>query len=318
VPGVADMAASGQVVRRPDAGPYGCRPDRPAVFAKQGRPDAIEREARVLAHLHRRGARGAPLAPAPLAWHRAEGVLLVEELAGSSLHDLLGSSEPRDAVLARRLGACLARLHAVAPGRLPQAVDHVPNLELDARQAAELPGALLDLIGMLQRARGLGRAFAELREESPRDVLVHGDAKLDNVVAGPDDRVRLVDFEHAGAGDPAWDLGASTGDYLSRWLLSVRASAAAGLAAWLERATVPRARCTASARAVLAGYEQERPLPDRDRVAACAGIFLMHRAQAWVERYGTLTAKPMLLARCGAHLAVARWAALGPLLEDRP
>jgi transposase-like protein len=120
-----------------------------------------------------------------------------------------------------------------------------------------------------------------------------------------------------GAGDPAWDLGAAAGDYLSRWLLSVRPSAGDGLAAWMHRATVPRGRCAEAARAVLAAYVLARPLPDRDRVAACEGVFLVHRAYAWVERDGALSAKPTLLARGGARLAVGRWAVLGSLLEGR-
>lgn len=177
---------------------------------------------------------------------------------------------------------------------------------------------MLDLIGLLQRSPGLEVALDELGVPAASlTALVHGDLKLDNALADADDLVRLVDFEHGGTGDPAWDLGAAAGDYLSRWLLSARASASESLAAWLHAATIPLPRCTAAARAVLAGYELERSLPDLDRITACAGVFLIHRAQAWVERYGVVSAKPTLLIRFGARLVVGRWALLGCLLEDR-
>lgn len=291
---------------------------RVAAFTKRGQPEAIVREAEILAHVHLLTRGDVALVPAPLAWDRREGRLIVEALDGmSSLHELFASNDRRDTVLARSLGTSLARLHALDPGTFGPAVDYLPRLELNPREAAELPGAILELIGLLQRAHGLEEALDELGAAgASHGVLVHGDLKLDNALADADDAVRLVDFEHAGTGDPAWDLGAAAGDYLSRWLLSVRASASEGLAAWLRAATIPLPRCAVATRATLAAYELERPLPDRNRIAANAGVFLLHRAQAWVERYGVLSAKPTLLARLGARLAVGRWALLGRLLEE--
>jgi aminoglycoside phosphotransferase (APT) family kinase protein len=308
------MALASTSWRRPAAGATA------PAFLKRGRPEAIAREADVLAHVERLTVPGAALAPAVLSCDPHEGVLLVESLDDwSSLHRVFGDDERRDVLLAGALGTCLARLHRLTPGDLAPALEHVPRLELEPREAAELPGAMLELVALLQRMRGLESALEELRAAS-RGALVHGDVKLDNVLAEERDAgaVRLVDFEHAGAGDPAWDVGAAVGDYVSRWLLSLRASAAGGLSAWLDGATIPREHCAAAARSLLTGYQLERPLPDRDTVAACAGVFLIHRAQAWVERYGRLTAKPTLLARCGARIAVGGWRLLGPLLEGRP
>lgn len=66
---------------------------------------------------------------------------------------------------------------------------------------------------VLQRVAGNPRAVAELREARAqwnRTCLIHGDAKLDNVII-PRDRnkgVVLVDWELSGLGDPLWDLAA--------------------------------------------------------------------------------------------------------------
>ena len=181
---------------------------------------------------------------------------------------------------------------------------------------ADLPGETLALIGHLQRTPGLQDDLAQLRASPSERTLVHGDAKLDNVLCGEGNRMLLVDFEHGGIGDPASDAGAPVGDYLSRWLLSVRCRPGESLATWLERAEVPARRCAAAGRELLAGYAAVASAPDLDRVAASAGIFLLHRAQAWIERYGRMGAKATLLARCGAGLVAGRWRALRRILEQ--
>lgn len=92
--------------------------DRGTAFTKRGQPESLAREAGVLAHVHQMTTSDVPLVPAPLAWDRASGLLLVEALHDmSSLHDLFASNPQRDTALARSLGTSLARLHALDPGR---------------------------------------------------------------------------------------------------------------------------------------------------------------------------------------------------------
>jgi aminoglycoside phosphotransferase (APT) family kinase protein len=54
--------------------------------------------------------------------------------------------------------------------------------------------------------RELRRHFAGLRSALRRSCLVHGDLKWDNVVSEGGQGVRVVDWERAAMGDPAWDV----------------------------------------------------------------------------------------------------------------
>jgi aminoglycoside phosphotransferase (APT) family kinase protein len=70
-----------------------------------------------------------------------------------------------------------------------------------------------DLVAGLRRARAAWRPVG----------LIHGDCKLDNVIIADDGTIRLIDWEMARLGDPAWDLAA-----LSHRLLIDQGEGAAG------------------------------------------------------------------------------------------
>lgn len=317
MPGVAEMTADTVVRQRPASGHSIVTIGGEPVFVKRGAPAGLAREATMLRHLQRVRGDLPPLAPVALAFDGCTGRLYLQGLLGwRTLHELFTEDHDEELEHARRLGARLAELHTLDHAGIPPAPSHVPRLELGPLQMADLCGETLALIGHLQRMPGLQHDLARLRATPPERTLVHGDAKLDNVLCGEGDGMVLVDFEHGGAGDPAWDVGAPVGDYLSRWLLSVRCSPGESLGTWLARAEVPAPRCAAAAQELLTGYGAVRPLPDLDRVAASAGIFLLHRAQAWIEHYGRFGAKATLLARCGGGLVGGRQRALERLLEQ--
>ena len=316
MPGVLESVPRSAARRRRASAPAIVTIGRRDVFVKHGDPASLLREATVLRHLERHCAGATPLAPAALACDIPGGRLYTVALPGwQTLHERFDIGAGDDRADACLLGARLAALHALDPAGLSGAADHVPCLDVTPLQAIELCGETLAMIGWLQGVEGLHDRLVELRAGAAEPVVVHGDLKLDNVLRGCGDRLAFVDFEHGGTGDAAWDVGSVVGDYLSRWLLSSRPNANARLTAWLRDAAVPLARCGAATRALLAGYETRRPLPDRDRIAAHAGVFLLHRAQAWIERYGRFGAKASLLARCGSGLIRGRARALAPLLE---
>ncbi|MFB7916297.1 phosphotransferase family protein [Streptomyces sp. NPDC056061] len=118
----------------------------------------------------------------------------------------LGAARTRAAVLG--LVDTLVDLHAVDPqsvglgdfGRPEGFLDRQLRRwgkQLDASRNRELPG-----IDELHTA--LGRTLPD----SPAPTVVHGDYRLDNVLLGPDDRIRAVlDWEMSTLGDPLTDLG---------------------------------------------------------------------------------------------------------------
>ncbi|MFF9349737.1 phosphotransferase family protein [Streptomyces sp. NPDC014734] len=118
----------------------------------------------------------------------------------------LGAARTRAAVLG--LVDTLVDLHAVDPrtvglgdfGRPEGFLERQLRRwgkQLDASRDRELPG-----IDELHAA--LGRTLPD----SPAPTVVHGDYRLDNVLIGPDDRIRAVlDWEMSTLGDPLTDLG---------------------------------------------------------------------------------------------------------------
>ena len=118
----------------------------------------------------------------------------------------LGPERTRAAVLG--LVDTLVDLHAVDPeeaglgdfGRPEGFLDR--QLRRWGKQLAASRGR--DLPGIDELHTALGRRLPG----SPAPTVVHGDYRLDNVLVGPDDRIRAVlDWEMSTLGDPLTDLG---------------------------------------------------------------------------------------------------------------
>jgi len=83
------------------------------------------------------------------------------------------------------------------------------------------------LVRIIQEFVGLREHLDRLREDWRVECLIHGDLKSPNLVLerGPSGRVRralkIVDWELAGFGDAAWDIGSILSDSLALWLLSI-------------------------------------------------------------------------------------------------
>ena len=91
------------------------------------------------------------------------------------------------------------------------------------------PGAGTQLLALLQHYPEFGPLLATLHASWEQACLIHGDLKWENCLYSPtvsDNGValRLVDWEFAGLGDPAWDVGAALQSYLAWWALTVDAA----------------------------------------------------------------------------------------------
>lgn len=128
--------------------------------------------------------------------------LLMERLEGETIarrllrDDAYADARPK---LAREFGRVLARIHAIAPER-------VPGLE-----RVDALGQLTDLyegFGEPRPAIELGlRHLSGNRPPSGGDRLVHGDFRTGNLLIGPDGLRGVLDWELVHRGDPMQDLG---------------------------------------------------------------------------------------------------------------
>jgi aminoglycoside phosphotransferase (APT) family kinase protein len=107
--------------------------------------------------------------------------------------------------------------------------------------------ANLQLIRVVQQFPAFGALLDELWAEWRPLRLVHYDLKWDNLLvvrsgrrARP--RLKIVDWELAGLGDPCWDAGAVFGEYLRCWAGSIPANGEGQPGTLLALARYPLAR----------------------------------------------------------------------------
>ena len=181
------------------------------------------------AALYRRlSAGGAALRRCVPRLHRydAAGALLILEWIedGVDLERHVAARGGCGPALAAALGRALATLHAV--GRDEEALrDDPPWVLALHRPPLEalryLSAGSIELVRRLQADDALCGAFDALRTGWRADVLVHRDVKWANWIAhapaggGRLTQVKLVDWEMAGWGDPAFDVGSALSDFAS-------------------------------------------------------------------------------------------------------
>lgn len=220
------------------------------------------------------------------------------EPSATSMRDHHVRTRRLSLLAARNLGRALAHLHdAPLPRRVPDALDRGPAeaLALHRPTASVLNAtsrAGRTVLGMIQAAPGLGEAFDALAADWRRTSLVHGDVRWDNCLVHPRPgsgratRLKLVDWELARVGDPAWDLGSVFAEYIAAWATSIPASAELGPGRATDLAATPIESVHGAVRAFWRAYRatrsgDENPVTLRVRALRYAGCKL---AQAGFER----------------------------------
>ena len=165
----------------------------------------------------------AGIAPQCYAWDPIHSVLIIEYLPGhTELYDL-----------ADRFAPNLARLAAHSMGEFHRAMRSQEHLQwfpeeipwqlsmhrTEEADMVELSAARRELLHTIQRYPEFGAALDSLRGEWSSTTVIQGDWKLDNcLVSRERDRIRLVDWEFACWGDPAWDLATLLQSYWNFWV----------------------------------------------------------------------------------------------------
>jgi Phosphotransferase enzyme family len=218
----------------------------PCYMLKQGldreRAGAVDREALVYARIGG-SPDGRALRPHTVRFFRhdpAEHVLVLEFVRRAE--DLRGYHSRRgfSTAHARGMGGVLAAVHRLppdflAPARNGAAVGTTEDARLDPPWvlSAHQPGVevlrhvsagALDLIGIVQQTDRFAGHLDVLRGEWAPSCVIHGDLRWSNWLLCSGARrkkLKLVDWELAGIGDPCWDVGSILSDYLSWWLLNL-------------------------------------------------------------------------------------------------
>ena len=263
--------------------------------------DSAETLANEVALYRRLAAAPAPIAACVPRLHGHDalrGVLILEWIEnGQDLYRHHATRSEASPTLAAALARVLATIHGVAPDDEELRSDAPWVLSLHRPKLAALrylSAASIELIRTVQADERVTTGLDELRDGWHSETLVHRDVKWANCIAfeprggGRPTQIKLVDWEMAGWGDPAFDVGSAFNDFLGycerrqRPLSSVQPAIAGFWAAYLraraldERAAAQllvRAVRFAGARLLQSTFEhtQETPHVTR-RVAAGAAL----------------------------------------------
>lgn len=176
----------------------------------------------------------AKLIPAYHAYDAARHALVVELLPEgenlSEYHRRLHTF-PVDAasLLGSALGACHAGVNAESATVQNVGFPKTAPWILSAHQLNQLPAqtpqsANAQVLQIIQKYTQFHPLLDQLRQQWRTETLIHGDIKWDNcLLYRQNDRLqlKLVDWETADLGDPAWDVGAIFQAYLNYWIMSI-------------------------------------------------------------------------------------------------
>lgn len=148
---------------------------------------------------------------------------------------------------------------------------------------------------LYQRFPSLARSIADLRQSIAPSCLIHNDLKLNNLLLDlqwqqPGSQlIKLIDWERAAWGDPAFDLGCLLGSYLEIWLDGMAISNTLSIDESLQLATTPLELLQPSLGALVEAYLNSFPeiiaarIDYLDRVIQFAGISLIQRIKITMD-----------------------------------
>jgi aminoglycoside phosphotransferase (APT) family kinase protein len=298
----------------------------PTYVVKQagaGTADTLAREAAVLRAL-------APIFPlgalAPVLVHYDDAA--VRLVLRSPPDAIAWGEQPRlPRLAAGALGRALAAVHAARPeldGNLP-AVDRLWGLSLPEpplERLRDMSAGALDLLARVQGNRELCDRLRRLHDGAGDDAFVHGDLRWDNcmALAAPGSRRRtrvlLIDWELAGRGHRAADLGTALGEYLRLWVGSIPIVDPSDPGRLVSRARHPLERLQPAMRALWAGYQRvsTRPVALR-RVTEMAAVRLLQSAMEYAQGLVTVSAEVLTLLQVADNVLrtpeEAAWGLLG-------
>jgi serine/threonine protein kinase len=233
--------------------------------------------------------------------------------------------------LATDLACALAYLHRIPPpvtagtrrspaGPAWSLFVHRPPL----RRYWEMSSATVTLIRILQQFEELGRMLDELLANWRIESLIHNDLKSQNCIVLKGrrrrHRIKIVDWEFAGPGDPCWDVGSVFASYLSTWLLSVPMLGSEFDTRNLALARLPLERMQPAIRAFWAAYVTERRLESEQaptelaRAVSYSGARLLQTAYEHTQSAQEMSAEIVGLVQLALNVMARPWEACGGLL----
>lgn len=211
---------------------------------------------------------------------------------------------------ARGLGEALAVLHELpidASEDLPQGFDRMWGLSLPEpphELLLDLSAAASDLVARVQASDFVCGRLQRLRDLTSDDAIVHGDLRWENcaVVAAPGGRRRtrvlLLDWELAGPGPAAFDVGTALAEYLVKWVGSIPMLEPRDPTRFLDHARHPLRLMRPAIDAFWRAYRSARAHPPAPaHVVELAAVRLVQAAMERAQRSAAPSAQVVVLAQ---------------------
>jgi aminoglycoside phosphotransferase (APT) family kinase protein len=227
---------------------------------------------------------------------------------------------------ARRLGRVLAAVHEVPAYEIeqrPAGTTAMWALELpepDWEQTLRLSRASRELVALIQAQPRLCDKLRELAASPPENgTFTHGDLRWENCMrvasngAGRRTDVMILDWELAGRGDPAFDVGTVIAEYAANWIESIPVLDPDDVGRFAHQAGRPLARDVIGA--FWSAYRGASTRPPRlVRVAELAGVRLLQSAIERTQDANEVGTPAKLLVSVGENMMLSPQLAAHSLL----
>ncbi len=236
-----------------------------------------------------------PFVPRLLGYDAARQLLTLELVANASNARRATSGANAPAEIGPQLGHVLALCHSAGTGDDPDTRAAFSDMLPWAFHVAfpspslfrDLGPLQLTLIRLVQRHRDVVDRFREMRRAWQWSSFIHGDVRWSNVLLEGPTALRLVDWEAAGLGDPAWDVACAFEAWLARGLETLELDAGDGPAEASARFAAALPAVQHQTRGLWQTYVRTAQLetePQRellDRATAYTGVRLLQSAYEW-------------------------------------
>ncbi len=191
----------------------------------------------------------------------------------------------------------------------------------------KMPLECLQFLKLYQRFPSLTQAITELGEAIVPSCAIHNDLKLNNILLdldweSPESKIiRLIDWERAIWGDPAFDLGCLLGSYLEIWLEGLAISNLLSINESLQLAITPLELLQPSLLALVQSYLAGFPeilsaRPDYlDRAIQFAGLALVQRIEITIDERRTFGNCGIIMLQVAKQLICTPRAAMKTLFD---
>ncbi len=188
-----------------------------------------------------------------------------------------------------------------------------------------MPVECLQFFKLYQRFPSLSQAISDLDRSISPSCLVHNDLKTNNILLdlsweSPTSQIiKLIDWERAGWGDPAFDLGCILGSYLEIWLDGLIVSNTLSINESLQLATTPLELIQPALFCLIESYLESFPAieisrPDYlDRVVQFAGLSLIQRIEINIDEDRTFGNRGIVMLQVAKQLICTPQAAMSTL-----